>query len=202
MGHGAILAGVGGVYLVSEATHTSDLWTCLGCSALLVGPCRCAWLVDVSHLYLPDRLNRRFRALRSGIHLSAGCGKPVAVRADVFEDAGMDGFLWSLGAPCRIRISSRKSASPIASKNLVLVLSGARLGAGDRHDSVAQYFADRRRGLDPGGRRMLQRWGYLPCVGHPPSTVSFDLALVGVSGLRLSLFRDSPICRPPGFVTT
>ncbi len=80
-GTGAILAAAGGVYLVSEATHTSDLWTCLGCllySLALVGVLGSSTL---SHLYLPDRLNRRFRAYDQGFIylLAAGSLSPFAL---------------------------------------------------------------------------------------------------------------------------
>ena len=80
-GVGAVVAAIGGVYLVNEATHSSDLWCSVGClfySLALVGVLGSSTL---SHLYLPDHLNRRFRAYDQGFIylLAAGSLSPFAL---------------------------------------------------------------------------------------------------------------------------
>jgi hemolysin III len=80
-GAGAVLAALGGAYLVSEATHSSDLWCSVGClfySLALVGVLGSS---SLSHLYLPEHLNRRFRAYDQGFIylLAAGSLSPFAL---------------------------------------------------------------------------------------------------------------------------
>ena len=80
-GVGAVVAALGGAYLVSEATRNHDWWCSLGClfySLALLGVLGSSTL---SHLYLPERLNRRFRAYDQGFIylLAAGSLSPFAL---------------------------------------------------------------------------------------------------------------------------
>ncbi len=80
-GVGAIAAIIGGVYLVVEALKAGDPWCCLGCgfyAVALIGVLVCSTL---SHLFLPDHLNRRFRAYDQGFIylLAAGSLSPFAL---------------------------------------------------------------------------------------------------------------------------
>ncbi|MGI9472941.1 MAG: PAQR family membrane homeostasis protein TrhA [Rubripirellula sp.] len=80
-GIGTFAAAVGGAYLLAESLANRDLLSTLGCllyvSALL-GVLGCSTL---SHLYLPDHLNRRFRAYDQGFIylLAAGSLSPFAL---------------------------------------------------------------------------------------------------------------------------
>ena len=80
-GIGSLVAAVGGVHLVASAIRSGDLWCSLGCllySITLLGVLLSSTL---SHLYLPEHLNRRFRAYDQGFIylLAAGSLSPFAL---------------------------------------------------------------------------------------------------------------------------
>jgi hemolysin III len=80
-GTGALAATLGGLYLVAESIEFRDTLCSLGCllyAVALVGVLGCSTL---SHLYLPERLNRRFRAYDQGFIylLAAGSLSPFAL---------------------------------------------------------------------------------------------------------------------------
>ena len=80
-GVGSIAAGIGGIYLVSESLVNQDLTSSCGCALYafaLLGVLGCSTL---SHLYLPEHLNRRFRAYDQGFIylLAAGSLSPFAL---------------------------------------------------------------------------------------------------------------------------
>ena len=80
-GLAALAATAGGIHLVREAAILGDAWCSLGClfyAVSLVGVLACSTL---SHLYLPEHLNRRFRAFDQGFIylLAAGSLSPFAL---------------------------------------------------------------------------------------------------------------------------
>ena len=81
-------------------------------------------------------------------------------------------------------------------QDFVVVLSGARMGPGDRDDPVGSYSARNGFVLDLGGRRLLQLRCRVSGHGHPTLAVSRHLAPVRAGRLRLPLLRDSQVCRP------
>jgi hemolysin III len=80
-GLGAIGAAVGGVYMMAESISRADVWCSAGCllyCAALLGVLTSSTL---SHLHLPDHINRRFRAYDQGFIylLAAGSLSPFAL---------------------------------------------------------------------------------------------------------------------------
>lgn len=80
-GVGAVLAVVGGVHLVMEAAQHTDRWCCFGCVLYAVALLGVLGSSTLSHLYLPEHLNRRFRAFDQGFIylLAAGSLSPFAL---------------------------------------------------------------------------------------------------------------------------
>lgn len=80
-GVGAVFAAIGSVYLVAMAAYTADAWRVVGC--LMYGIALIGVLTSstLSHLYLPEHLNRRFRALDQGFIylLAVGSLSPFAL---------------------------------------------------------------------------------------------------------------------------
>lgn len=80
-GIGAVLAAVGGVYLLVQAAELGEFRCGLGCLIYVVALVGVLGSSTLSHLYLPDHLNRRFRAFDQGFIylLAAGSLSPFAL---------------------------------------------------------------------------------------------------------------------------
>lgn len=80
-GVGAVLAAFGGSYLVIESARMGDSWCCLGCVLYAVSLVGVLGSSTLSHLHLPERINRRFRALDQGFIylLAVGSLSPFAL---------------------------------------------------------------------------------------------------------------------------
>ncbi len=80
-GVGAFLAAIGGIYLVDQAMRYADKWCVLGCAFYAFSLFGVLFCSTLSHLYLPERLNRRFRAYDQGFIflLAAGSLSPFAL---------------------------------------------------------------------------------------------------------------------------
>ncbi len=80
-GMGAVGAAIGGVYMMRESTATGDLWCFTGCLLYCVALLGVLTSSTLSHLHLPDHINRRFRAYDQGFIylLAAGSLSPFAL---------------------------------------------------------------------------------------------------------------------------
>ncbi len=80
-GLGAVMAAVGALYMLAEVSAKGDTWCSLGCLFYCVALVGVLTSSTLSHLHLPDRINRRFRALDQGFIylLAVGSLSPFAL---------------------------------------------------------------------------------------------------------------------------